>query len=280
MTARGPEAVGKLADRVAVVTGGGSGIGEASAKCLAAHGAAVSVVDISEDNAVRVAAAITSRGGRALAIHADVSDEAQWLAIIGRTMDEWGRLDVLHNNAALVRHDIFVRDGTVGEMDVEVWEAIMAVNLRGPMLGTKHAVPAMIASGGGSIINMSSGSSRLGDTERSAYGASKAGVNALTLYTATQYGREGIRANAILPGLVLTPAAAGNLPDEFRKVIESNVLTPYVGEPDDVANLVAFLASDESRYITGQLIPINGGMSSHQPTLAQRRALQDLKDEQ
>jgi NAD(P)-dependent dehydrogenase (short-subunit alcohol dehydrogenase family) len=270
----------KLEGRVAVVTGGGSGIGEASAMCMAAHGAAVSVVDISKDNAVRVAAAITSQGGRALAIHADVSDEARWLAIIGRTVDEWGRLDVLHNNAALVRHDIFVRDGTVGEMDVEVWEAIMAVNLRGPMLGTKHAVPAMIAAGGGSIINMSSGSSRLGDTERSAYGASKAGVNALTLYAATQYGREGIRANAILPGLVLTPAAAGNLPDEFRKVIESNVLTPYVGEPDDVANLVAFLASDESRYITGQLIPINGGMSSHQPTLAQRRALKDLKDEQ
>jgi NAD(P)-dependent dehydrogenase (short-subunit alcohol dehydrogenase family) len=264
----------KLEGRVAIVTGGGSGIGEASAMCMAAHGAAVSVVDISEDNAVRVAASITSRGGRALAIHADVSDEAQWLAIIGRTVDEWGRLDVLHNNAALVRHDIFVRDGTVAEMDVEVWEAIMAVNLRGPMLGTKHAVPAMIAGGGGSIINMSSGSSRLGDTERSAYGASKAGVNALTLYTATQYGLDGIRANAILPGLVLTPAAAGNLPDDFRKIIESNVLTPYVGQPEDVANLVAFLASDESRYITGQLIPINGGMSSHQPTLAQRRALQ------
>jgi NAD(P)-dependent dehydrogenase (short-subunit alcohol dehydrogenase family) len=265
----------KLEGRVAVITGGGSGIGEASALRLAAHGAAVSVVDISEDNAVRVADFITSQGGRALAIHADVSEEAQWPAIIGRTVDEWGRLDVLHNNAALVRHDIFVRDGTVTEMDVEVWEAVMAVNLRGPMLGTKHAVPAMIAGGGGSIINMSSGSSRLGDTERSAYGASKAGVNALTLYTSTQYGLDGIRANAILPGLVLTPAAASNLADGFRKIIESNLLTPYVGVPGDVANLVAFLASDESRYITGQLIPINGGMSSHQPTLGQRRAAQD-----
>jgi NAD(P)-dependent dehydrogenase (short-subunit alcohol dehydrogenase family) len=265
----------KLEGRVAVVTGGGSGIGEASAICMAAHGAAVSVVDLSEHDAARVAASITSGGGRALAIHADVSDEAQWLAIIGRTMDEWGRIDVLHNNAALVRHDIFARDGAVTEMDVEVWEAVMAVNLRGPMLGTKHAVPVMIAGGGGSIINMSSGSSRLGDTERSAYGASKAGVNALTLYTATQYGADGIRANAILPGLVLTPAAASNLPAGLRAIIESNVLTPYVGEPGDVANLVAFLASDESRYITGQLIPVNGGMSSHQPTLAQRRALKN-----
>jgi NAD(P)-dependent dehydrogenase (short-subunit alcohol dehydrogenase family) len=264
----------KLAGRVAVVTGGGSGIGEASAMRMAAHGAAVSVVDLSADAAARVAASITSEGGRAIAIHADVSDEAQWLAVIGRTVDEWGRLDVLHNNAALVRHDVFVRDGAVAEMDVAVWEAVMAVNLRGPMLGTKHAVPVMIAGGGGSIINMSSGSSRLGDTERSAYGASKAGVNALTLYTATQYGPVGIRANAILPGLVLTPAAASNLPGDLREIIESNVLTPYVGGPDDVAQLVAFLAADESRYITGQLIPINGGMSSHQPTLAQRRALE------
>jgi NAD(P)-dependent dehydrogenase (short-subunit alcohol dehydrogenase family) len=265
----------KLEGRVAVITGGGSGIGEATATRLAADGAAVSVVDIAEDNAVRVADCITSQGGRALAIHADVSEEARWPAIIGRTVDEWGRLDVLHNNAALVRHDIFARDGTVTEMEVDVWEAVMAVNLRGPMLGTKHAIPAMIAGGGGSIINMSSGSSRLGDTERSAYGASKAGVNALTLYTATQYGLDGIRANAILPGLVLTPAAASNLADGFREIIESNLLTPYVGVPGDVANLVAFLASDESRYITGQLIPINGGMSSHQPTLGQRRAAED-----
>ena len=144
------------------------------------------------------------------------------------------------------------------------------------MLGCKHAIPRMIESGGGSIINMSSGSSRLGDLERSAYGASKAGVNALTLYVATQHGRDRIRCNTILPGLVLTPAARDNLLPGMRQTLESNVLTPYVGEPDDIAYLVLYLASDESKYVTGQAFPVNGGMSSHQPTLAQRIAAGDV----
>jgi NAD(P)-dependent dehydrogenase (short-subunit alcohol dehydrogenase family) len=261
----------RLDGRVAIVTGGGSGIGEASALRLASEGATIVVADISADQGERVAAAIRDEGGRAVDVTTDVSDETQVREMVRVAVSEFGRVDILHNNAALVRHDTFVKDQSVTEMDLEVWEAIMAVNLRGPMLGTKHAVPAMVKGSGGSIINMSSGSSLLGDTERSCYGASKAGVNALTLYTATQYGPAGVRANAILPGLVLTPAAATNLPDDLRGIVESNVLTPFLGEPDDVANLVAFLASDESRYITGQLIPINGGQSSHQPTYAQRR---------
>lgn len=264
---------GRVAGKVAIVTGGGSGIGEASALRLAAEGACVTVADISAPAAERVAGAITAGGGQGLAVTADVSDEDQVRRMVEATVGEFGRLDVLHNNAALVEPATFARDRTVTETDVEVWEAIMAVNLRGPMLTSKHAIPHMVAGGGGSIVNMSSGSSRLGDLERTAYGASKAGLNALTLYTATQYGRQGVRANAILPGLVLTPAAASNLPAAMRDIVEANVLTPFVGEPDDVAHLVVYLASDESRYVTGQLLPVNGGQSSHQPTYAQRREL-------
>jgi NAD(P)-dependent dehydrogenase (short-subunit alcohol dehydrogenase family) len=263
--------MGRVEGKVAVITGGGSGIGEACAVRLALEGAAVAVVDISAAGAERVAAHIVAAGGRAIPVAADVSDEDHVRRMVATTVSEFGRLDILHNNAALVAHEVFRRDRTVTEMDLEVWEAIMAVNLRGPMLGTKHAVPVMIEGGGGSIVNMSSGSSQLGDIERSAYGASKTGLNALTLYTATQYGREGVRANAILPGLILTPAAATNLPADVRAIVESNVLTPCVGEPDDIAHLVTYLASDESRYVTGQLFPVNGGQSSHQPTYAQRK---------
>ena len=263
---------GRVAGKVALVTGGGSGIGAATAALLAAEGAYVAVADIIAERAEATAATITADGGSAIAIAADVSEEDQVAAMVGRTVAEFGRLDVLHNNAALVDPAMFPLDGRVVDMSVDVWDKVMAVNLRGPMLGCKHAIPQMMQTGGGSIINMSSGSSRLGDLERSAYGASKAGVNALTLYVATQHGRDQVRCNTILPGLVLTPAARDNLLPGLRATLESNVLTPYVGEPDDIAYLVLYLASDESKYVTGQAFPVNGGMSSHQPTLAQRLA--------
>jgi NAD(P)-dependent dehydrogenase (short-subunit alcohol dehydrogenase family) len=264
--------MGRVAGKVAIITGGGSGIGAATAVLLAREGAAVAVVDVLPERAERVAHEVEGLGGDALALTVDVSDEAQVKAMVDTVVEAYGRLDVLHNNAALVDPTVFDHDRGLLEMDVEVWDRTMAVNLRGPMLGCKHAVPAMIASGGGSIVNMSSVSSLVGHVERTAYGASKAGVNTLSRYVATQFGRQRVRANTVLPGLVLTPAADVNLADDHRAVLADNVLTPHFGQPDDIAHLVLYLASDEATYVTGQQFVVDGGLSAHNPTYAQFQA--------
>ena len=262
--------MGRVDGKVAIVTGGASGIGAASAQRLAAGGAAVVIADVDEVGAREVAARISDEGGRALAFATDVSDEAQVRAMVDAAVDGFGALHVLVNNAALVDPAHFARDVGVVDLEVEVWDRVMAVNVRSVVLGCKHAIPRMIEAGGGSIVNMSSGSAKFGDFVRTAYGSSKAAVNALTRYVATQHGRDGVRVNAIAPGLVLTPPAFANLTPEHRDRLESNLLTPFVGEPADVAHMVLYLASDESRYVTGQVLPVNGGQSAHQPTYAQQ----------
>ena len=147
---------------------------------------------------------------------------------------------------------------------MEVWERTLAVNLRSQMLTCKHAIPAMVRGGRpGSIINMSSGASLRGDRTRTAYGVSKAGVNTLTMYVATAHGKDGIRVNTIVPGLILTDAVRAHIPPGALESLGRSVLTPTLGQPEDVAHLVVFLASEESRYITGQMITIDGGMTAH-----------------
>jgi NAD(P)-dependent dehydrogenase (short-subunit alcohol dehydrogenase family) len=254
---------GRLSGKVAIVTGGGGGIGGATARALAREGAAVLVVDIDEAAAGSVAAAIENAGGDAAAFGADVSEEDQVVGAIDAATTRYGRLDVLHNNAALTDSDFLSADTAVTDLSVGVWERTLAVNLRSQMLTCKHAVPMMVRGGGGSIINMSSGASLKGDRTRTAYGVSKAGVNALTLYVATSHGKQGIRANAILPGLVLTDAVRAHLNEATLARLGTATLTPSVGQPDDIAGVVVFLASDESRYITGQMIAVDGGMSAH-----------------
>jgi NAD(P)-dependent dehydrogenase (short-subunit alcohol dehydrogenase family) len=261
--------VGRVDGKVAIVTGGGSGIGEATAHLLAAEGACVVVDDIRGAEADRVARAITAEGGRAVSIEADVGDEPQVQAMVSTALDTFGQLDVLHNNAALTEPAQFAKDQAVADMEVDTWERVMATNLRGVMLGCKHAIPVMREGGGGSIVNMSSGSSKLGDFGLSAYSASKAALHALTRSAAVQYGPDCVRVNIVVPGLILTPAADTNLAPEKRAMLERNILLPYLGRPIDCAYLVLFLASDESRYITGQEFVINGGQTAHQPTYAQ-----------
>jgi NAD(P)-dependent dehydrogenase (short-subunit alcohol dehydrogenase family) len=137
------------------------------------------------------------------------------------------------------------------------------------MLACKHAIPEMVRHGGGSIVNMSSGASLKGDRTRTAYGVSKAGVNTLTMYAAASHGKQGVRVNTIVPGLIITDAVRAHLSEKALDGLGRSILTPYLGQPDDIANLVVFLASDESRYITGQMIAIDGGMSAHVGSLGQ-----------
>lgn len=253
----------RLSGKVAIVTGGGGGIGGASARALAREGADVVVVDVNQAAAASVAEGIVAAGGRAVPFQADLSEESQVINAVGEAVAQFGRLDVLHNNAALTDSDFLSADTAVTELTVDVWERTLAVNLTSQMLTCKHAVPEMVRGGGGSIINMSSGASLKGDRTRTAYGVSKAGVNALTLYVATSHGKQGIRVNAILPGLVITDAVRAHLDESLVSSLGRATLTPAVGQPEDVADVVVFLASDESRYITGQMISVDGGMSAH-----------------
>jgi NAD(P)-dependent dehydrogenase (short-subunit alcohol dehydrogenase family) len=249
--------------KVAIVTGGAGGIGEATARALAREGASVVVVDIDGARATGVAEAIQASGSAALSVRADLSEEADVVTAIASTLSRFGRLDVLHNNAALTDSDFLARDTKVTELSLEVWEKTLAVNLRSQMLTCKHAVPEMVRAGGGSIVNMSSGASLKGDRTRTAYGVSKAGVNTLTMYVAAGHGKQGVRANTIVPGLIITDAVRAHIPEGMLDRLGRSTLTPYLGQPEDIAGLVVFLASDESRYITGQMVIIDGGMSAH-----------------
>ncbi len=253
----------QLDDKVAIVTGGAGGIGGATARTLAREGACVVVVDIDDEGAARVADDIASTGGRAIFVQTDLSVESEVVSMIASTVAQFGRLDVLHNNAALTESDFLSRDTGVTELSVDVWNRAIAVNLTSQMLTCKHAIPEMVKSGGGSIVNMSSGASLSGDRTRTAYGVSKAGVNALTMYVATGHGKQGIRVNTIVPGLIITDAVRAHLSENALAMLGGATLTPYLGQPDDIADLVVFLASDASRYITGQMIAIDGGMSVH-----------------
>ena len=193
-----------LEGKVAIVTGAASGIGRATAEVLARAGAAVLVADLDGDGADSVAEAIAAGGGEAAGQPVDVSDETAVAAMVAAAVDRFGGLDILHNNAAAIGASSPGADRDIAKLDVDVWDRTMAVNLRGVMLGCKHAIPHLLARGGGAIVNTSSGSSQRGDVTIPAYAVSKGGVDTLTLYVATQYGKQGIRCNAIAPGLILT----------------------------------------------------------------------------
>jgi NAD(P)-dependent dehydrogenase (short-subunit alcohol dehydrogenase family) len=261
----------RLEGRVALITGGAGGIGSATGQRMADEGARIVLADIDEARAREAAERI---GAAAWAVPLDAGDSGSIEAAIDAVIARHRRLDILHNNAAITTPDIIKQDTTAPGIPLETWEAVMRVNLTGYMLTCKFAIPHMLAQGGGAIINTASGSGLVGDLSRIAYGSSKAGIIALTRYVATQHGKQGIRCNAIAPGLILTEATRASVP-ELIAIIERHVLTPRLGRPEDVAALAAFLASDEAGFINGETIRCNGGSLEHQPHFADLTAMME-----
>jgi NAD(P)-dependent dehydrogenase (short-subunit alcohol dehydrogenase family) len=255
----------RLGGKVAIITGGASGIGAATARRLAAEGACVAIGDLNGARAEQVAAEI---GDRAVGVQFDAGDAASVELLVERTVAQFGRLDILHNNAAIMAPEVIGNDTNPVDIDFSVWDKTMEVNLRGYLAGCKYAIPHMISSGGGSIILTASGSAVFGDLSNIAYGTSKAGILGLNRYVATIYGSQGIRCNAINPGLIRTEGNKGNVPDVMLPIMERNTLVPRLGKPEDIAAAVAFLASDDAAFITGTTINVDGGMLCHAPYMS------------
>jgi NAD(P)-dependent dehydrogenase (short-subunit alcohol dehydrogenase family) len=264
--------MGRLENKVILINGAGSGIGKACAEHYAAEGAQVIVASQSRSSEA-VAKNIVDAGGDATPYSCDISDENSVAGMVDFAIKRYGRIDVLHNNAAMTGPDIVMKDGDVVSMDVALWDRTMAVNLRGPMLCAKYVIPHMLKSGGGSIITTGSAKALQGDLAQTAYGASKAAVHNLTYNIAAQYGKQGIRANVLMVGLVLSETLEANFPEPVRRIMERHKLTPYIGSPEDCAKAAIFLASDESRYTTGQNLFVDGGYTNHAPSLADFRDL-------
>jgi NAD(P)-dependent dehydrogenase (short-subunit alcohol dehydrogenase family) len=253
----------RLEGKTAIITGSASGIGEATAKRFSSEGAQVVVADINLEGAGRVAREIVAGGGDAMAIYMDLNDEASIEAMVGAALRKYGKLEILHNNAADMRPEFLLGDTAIEVMSSDLWDRTFRANTRGTMLSIKYALPALVAAGNSSIINTSSGAALAGDLFRPAYGSSKAAINTLSTYVATQYGKKGVRSNVISPGIILTTKAeAANTPQTMASFLR-HTLSRQIGRPEDIAAVAAMLASDDGRYINGQVIAVDGGINAH-----------------
>ncbi|WP_313054249.1 SDR family NAD(P)-dependent oxidoreductase [Pseudomonas lopnurensis] len=260
---------GKLAGRVAIVTGAGHGLGAECVRVLSEHGASVAVADIDFEAASQVAESLEAEGRAALAVRADVSSEEDVTAMIAKVKTRFGRIDVLHNNAAVLNADQRQRDRDLANLDMDAFDRAIAVNLRGAVLCTKHVIPLMLEQGGGSIIFATSGLGMQGDMSLSGYATSKAALLMLPKLVAAQYGKQGIRGNAVQIGL----APQHPMPEALLEIMRDNHCTPELGTPRQIADVVAFLASDESSFVTGTTLVADGGFGSHTPSLVPMRKL-------
>ena len=247
--------MGRLDGKVALISGGSKGQGAAEAKLFAQEGAKVVLADILDDEGKKIEAEINETGGEAMYLHLDVTSEADWAVAVRAAVDSYGKLDILVNNAG-----ILLRKG-VEETSAEEWDRIQDVNSKGVFLGVKAAIPAMREAGGGSIVNISSIAGLRGSTS-TAYGASKGLVRLLTKSTAVQYGPEGIRCNSVHPGIIETDMTEEMLDSAGREQWLARTPLRIIANAHDVALGVLYLASDESRYVTGSELVIDGGITA------------------
>lgn len=253
----------RLTDKVAIVTGSGKGMGRAMATLFASQGAAVAVTDVSESDGLETVRLIEEQGGRAAFWHLDVSDEAEVSSVFEQVTATFGKLDILVNNAGISGVDKPTHEVTEAE-----WDAVFAVDVKGVFFCTKHAIGHLRANGGGSIVNISSIYGLVGSHEMAPYHAAKGAVTIMTKKDAVTYGRDGIRVNSVHPGTILTPfvrelaeRSEGGLRG-YLDIMEPKHPIGHVGEPEDVANAVLFLASDEARFVHGAALVVDGGYTA------------------
>jgi len=248
--------VAQLDGKVVLLSGGASPIGRATALRLSGEGAAVVVGDVAAEAAETVAREVAAAGGRAIGLGCDVRRDESVAAFVDRAVAEFGGVDAVDHNAAWSHPRL---DTDAVGVDLGVWERALETITRGALLLARHVIPVMAARRGGSIVTISSGTSTIGESTRVAYGVSKAALNQLTRHLAVRYGQDGIRANAIAPGFILTETAIANVPtDVQRRLAEANPMR-RLGTPDDIARVVVFLCSDASAYVNGQVLHVDGG---------------------
>ena len=250
----------RLQDKVTIITGAGGGMGRVAARLFAAEGARVVVAEYGEAAGQETVELVTKAGGQATFVRADVSQEGDARAMVDHALATYGRVDCLYNNAGIMPE----KDHSVTDTDVDTWDAVMAVNVRGVYLGCKYAIPAMIEAGGGSIINIASFVAILGcSVPQDAYTASKGAVLSLTRSLAVQFGPQGIRSNAICPGPVETPLLMDWLvKDEAAKQLRlARNPTGRFGKPEEIVHMAVYLASDESRWTNGASLVVDGGIT-------------------
>ncbi len=259
----------RLKDKVAIVTGSTSGIGIGIARLFAAEGAQVIVCGRRVEKGQAVVDRIAKEGGKASFHAMDITDPASIEKLVADTAETYGKIDILVNNAA----NVALKDGRVDELTIEMWDAIFQSDLRGTFYVIKCVLPHMRKNGGGSIINIGSMASCGGDLGATAYSCAKAGVDLLTQSVALQYGKENIRCNCVRPGLIVTPENEAVVPQALRDIFLSNIMVNRYGCPEDIGHACVYFASEESAYVSGQIITVDGGMNSHAPTVAQFRAM-------
>lgn len=244
--------MGKLDDKIAIVTGAGQGIGAGIATKLAAEGATVVVADANEETAKATAAAL---GARAVGIRTDVTDRDSVEAMVDQVVAAFGRVDVLVNNAGWDKGEPFV------ESVPETWDRIVQINLYGVFNTCKKVLPIMTAQGSGSVINLGSDAGRVGSSGEAVYSAAKGGVIAFTKATARELARSQVRVNCVCPGPTDTALFASIGGEKLREALERAIPLRRLGQPEDLANAVAFLASEEASFITGQTVSVSGGLT-------------------